>query len=215
VPGETVTMLDGCPLWTETTGNGPPVALCHGGPGLWDYLRPVAQLAGDGYRVHRWDQRGSGRSGRQGPWTLAQWTSDLDALREHFGYQRWIVAGHSFGADLALRYALRYPQRVTAVIYLCGVGLEWNQHRAAFQAAEQNRRSRHDKERLAYLETAERNPDEEREFLTLSWVTDYADRTVGLAAAGKMTASGGEHASRRQRPLPGRGNRADRQGARG
>lgn len=187
---EMVAMPDGCMLWTETTGDGPPVALCHGGPGLWDYLLPVAQIAGDSYQIHRWDQRGCGRSGRQRPWTLARYTSDLDALRAHFGYQQWIVAGHSFGADLALRYALRYPHRVTALIYLCGIGLEWNLHRAAYHRAERDRRSSHEQDRVGYLETLDRNSDQEREFLTLSWATDYPDHAAGLAAAGEMAASG-------------------------
>lgn len=183
-------MSDGCALWTEATGDGPPMALCHGGPGLWDYLLPVARIAGDNYRIHRWDQRGSGRSGSQRPWTLDRFTSDLDALRAHFGYQQWIVAGHSFGADLALRYALRYPHRVSVLIYICGTGLEWNLHRAAHHAAARARRSRREQDRITYLETLDRSADQEREFLTLSWVTDYADRATGLAAAGEMAASG-------------------------
>jgi proline iminopeptidase len=190
VPDEMVAMPDGCLLWTETTGDGPPVTLCHGGPGLWDYLLPVAQIAGDSYRIHRWDQRGCGRSGSQGPWTLARYTSDLDALRAHFGYQQWIVAGHSFGADLALRYAIRYPHRVTALIYLCGTGLEWNRHRAAYHRAERDRRSNGEQARLSYLEALDRTADQEREFLRLSWATDYPDHEVGLAAAGQMAAAG-------------------------
>src|SRR5437763_16887255 len=30
-------------LWTVRQGNGPAVLLCHGGPGLWGYLAPVAE----------------------------------------------------------------------------------------------------------------------------------------------------------------------------
>jgi proline iminopeptidase len=190
VPHEMAAMPDGCLLWTETTGDGPPMVLCHGGPGLWDYLLPVAQLAGDTCRIHRWDQRGCGRSGRQGPWTLARYTSDLDALRAHFGYRQWIVAGHSFGADLALRYAIRYPRRVLALIYLCGTGLDWNLHRAAYHRAEHARRSSDERDRLSYLKALNRSADQEREFLTLSWTTDYPDHAVGLAAAGQMAAAG-------------------------
>ena len=167
-------MGDGCRLWTQVTGAGKPLVLCHGGPGLWDYLQPLAQLAGPRTRVHRYDQRGSGRSGPQGPWTLDQFITDLDALRAHFGYQRWAVGGHSFGADLALRYALRYPHRVTAVVYICGTGLEWSTHRKAHNAAAQARRSQHELDRLAALATAHRTPAQEREFLTLTWARSRA-----------------------------------------
>ena len=27
-------------LWTIRQGSGPPLVLCHGGPGLYDYLSP-------------------------------------------------------------------------------------------------------------------------------------------------------------------------------
>ena len=164
-----VPVNDGCRLWTQATGTGRPAVLCHGGPGLWDYLLPLARLAGPGYRVHRYDQRGCGRSGRQGPWTLAQFISDLDGLRAHFGYRRWVVAGHSFGADLALRYALRYPHRVTAVVYICGTGLEWSTHRGVHKAAARARRSQGEQDRLAALAARQRTAAQEREFLTLTW----------------------------------------------
>lgn len=148
---ELVPIGDGCSLWTEATGAGEPMVLCHGGPGLWDYLPPLAQLAGPRWRVHRYDQRGCGRSGHRGEWTLDQFIADLDTLRAHFGYQRWVAGGHSFGADLALRYALRYPHRVTAVVYICGTGLEWSTHSGAHKAAARARRSKREQARLATL----------------------------------------------------------------
>jgi proline iminopeptidase len=61
---------DGVELWVERTGGGSgvPLVLCHGGPGLWDYLDDVAGLLYDKTRVIRWDQRGCGRSQRRGPY---------------------------------------------------------------------------------------------------------------------------------------------------
>src|SRR5207248_4454548 len=34
-------------LWSVRQGNGPAVLLCHGGPGLWDYLAPIAEMIDD------------------------------------------------------------------------------------------------------------------------------------------------------------------------
>ena len=51
---------DGCRLWTATAGSGAPLLLCHGGPGLWDYLEPVPAMIEDVATVHRYDQRGGG-----------------------------------------------------------------------------------------------------------------------------------------------------------
>ncbi|WP_052710912.1 alpha/beta fold hydrolase [Pseudofrankia sp. DC12] len=62
-----IRLADGTRLWTEVSGGGPPVVLGHGGPGLWDYLAPVAALLDDVFTVIRFDQRGCGRS-RSTPW---------------------------------------------------------------------------------------------------------------------------------------------------
>lgn len=58
--------------------------LCHGGPGLWDYLAPLAALLDDSVRVVRYDQRGCGRSsGADGPFTVEQFVALLDDEAPH------------------------------------------------------------------------------------------------------------------------------------
>lgn len=121
---------DGCRLWTTEVGRGTPLIVCHGGPGLWDMFGDLADLVADRVRVIRWDQRGCGRSERRGPYSLAGAVSDLDAVRRHVGVDRVAVLGHSWGAQLALRYALDHPDRVTALAYVSGTGLgfAWHPH---------------------------------------------------------------------------------------
>ncbi|WP_346731463.1 alpha/beta fold hydrolase [Actinacidiphila reveromycinica] len=65
---ETVVADDGTRLWATRAGAEAPVLLCHGGPGLWDFLGGLAGLLADRFAVHRWDQRGCGRSQRRGPY---------------------------------------------------------------------------------------------------------------------------------------------------
>ena len=79
---ERVTMVevdDGCRLWTSASGDGEALVCCHGGPGLWDMFGDFGGLLGDLATVHRWDQRGCGRSERRGPYSLA--TSVADPTR--------------------------------------------------------------------------------------------------------------------------------------
>ena len=119
----TVMVDDGTALWTTVGGHGQPVVLCHGGPGLWDYLEDLADLLAGERTAVRYDQRGCGRSGGlDGPFTLERAVADLDQLRSTLGVERWAVLGHSWGADLALRYAVAHPERATAVVYVGGVG---------------------------------------------------------------------------------------------
>jgi proline iminopeptidase len=116
---------DGCRLWVTPAGQGPPVIACHGGPGLWDMFGSLASLLASQVRVIRWDQRGCGRSDRRGPYSVARSVADLDAVRAGCGAERAAVLGHSWGATLALRYALDHPDRVSGLIYMSGTGLGW------------------------------------------------------------------------------------------
>lgn len=116
--------VDGVELWAADHGSGHPVLLCPGGPGCCDYLEPVSRLIDDMARVIRWEPRGCGESDRTGPYDLATTLSDMDAIREAMGFERWIVGGHSHGAFLALAYALEYPDRVDGIIYLAGTGVQ-------------------------------------------------------------------------------------------
>lgn len=180
---ESILTDDGAHLAATTTGQpaAPPVLLCHGGPGLWDYLEPVAQLL-PGHRVHRFDQRGCGRSSGPPDYSMARAVADIETLRAHWGYDRWHVFGHSFGATLALAYAWTYPDRVDRLVYCSGTGpgTGW---KADYRAEEAARMSAEQLSRREQLEHAERDAAEEVEYLTLCWCTDYPDQAAGLAWA--------------------------------
>ncbi|MFD6070787.1 alpha/beta fold hydrolase [Amycolatopsis lurida] len=117
---------DGCELWTSATGRGEPILCCHGGPGLWDMFGTLD--LGPRFGLIRWDQRGAGRSEARGPYTLERMVADVDAVREWHGLDRVPVLGHSWGAHLGLLYALARPERVSALVYVSGVGLGHDWH---------------------------------------------------------------------------------------
>ena len=61
-------------------GDGPPVLLLHGGPGLsYEYLDALADEIGDGYRIAAYQQRGLAPSTAEGPFDIA--TAVADARR--------------------------------------------------------------------------------------------------------------------------------------
>lgn len=125
---EQITPMNGTRLWTATQGNGKPMVLCHGGPGGYDYLAPVADMISDLCQVIRYDQRGSGRSQVVGPYDVSTFVSDLEEVRKHFNFERWIVGGHSWGACLALAYAVRFPTRTIAILHISGTGIDARWH---------------------------------------------------------------------------------------
>ena len=125
---ENILQINGVRLWSATQGAGQPMVLCHGGPGGYDYLAPIADMTSDLCQVIRYDQRGSGRSQPVGPYDVSTFVDDLEGLRKHFNFERWIVGGHSWGAGLALAYAVRFPTRTIAVLHIAGTGIDPRWH---------------------------------------------------------------------------------------
>ena len=111
---------EGARLWTISAGSGVPIVLCSGGPGCCDYLAPVAAMLDDIGQVIRIEASGCGRSDPLPTYTVETCLTNLEAVRRHYGIERWIVGGHSAGADLALAYALAYPEHVLGFICISG-----------------------------------------------------------------------------------------------
>ena len=99
----------------------------HGGPSL-DHvsLLPLQPLA-DQFTLIFYDHRCNGRSegAEVTSMTLENLTADAEALRQRFGFEKWAVLGHSFGGQVALEYALRYPQRLSHLILMNTGGDQW------------------------------------------------------------------------------------------
>lgn len=183
---ETVVAEDGVRLWATRVGTGAPVVFCHGGPGLWDTFGDVADLLSDTATVHRWDQRGCGRSQRCGPYSVARSVADLDAVRRHFGLARMALLGHSWGAQLALHFALEHPDRVSKLVYVSGTGIDpsatWHgAYKHNLRAGLGTHLSRWEA-----LRSRERDDAEDREYSVLQWSADFSERERALDHAEHM-----------------------------
>lgn len=118
---ETFVNSNGVSIWTTRDGTvGVPSLLCNGGAGCCDYLESVANLINDVAQVIRFEQRGCGGSDSEPPYNIESCLFDMEAIRKHYGIDRWIVGGHSWGADLALIYALEHPPKVAGLICISG-----------------------------------------------------------------------------------------------
>lgn len=170
---------DGASLWTVTEGEGPAVLLCHGGPGLWDYLGGLSSLLCDDFRVHRWDQRGCGRSGPAADYGIERAVQDVQDLHAALGVDdKWVVVGHSWGAYLALLTSIAQPETTAALVYISGNGTPacWREQGHAIAQARTTERLTGDQlQRLTALEERARSWDEEVEFRRLKWMTDFVE----------------------------------------
>jgi pimeloyl-ACP methyl ester carboxylesterase len=152
-----------------------PLVMVHGGPGVRDYLAPVAGMVEDLGLVHRYDQRGTGGSAWDGEHTIGRHVQDLVSLLDAWGHDQVVLVGHSFGTNMASYFLLAHPERVAGLIQVAGPFLDpW---READLAAQRARRSGEQQARLDELDAmASRTDAEEIEYLTLAWFTDHADR---------------------------------------
>jgi proline iminopeptidase len=149
--------------------------LAHGGPGLSNNLDPVATMIDDIACVHLYDQRGGGRSPSQGPFDIETFVADLEALRRHWGHERWIVGGHSWGAALALFYALAHPEKTIGVIYMSGTAPVWG-FRERSHAERMRRLTTAEHAELDELQQNLGTPEAQARFLRLIWSADFASR---------------------------------------
>ena len=118
---EQLAVSDGHDIYVESVGRvgGIAAVYLHGGPGSG--CQPDHRRLFDPERFHAvlFDQRGAGRSrpkGRREANTLPHLIADMEAIREKFGFERWMIVGGSWGATLALAYAQAYPDRVTGIV---------------------------------------------------------------------------------------------------
>ena len=111
--------VNGAALRYDLSGSGAStLVLIHEMGGTlesWDFVRP---LFGAKRRVLRYDTRGAGLSQKvRGALTIDTMTDDLVALMDVLGIDgRVALAGVAVGGAIALHTAVRFPQRVAAVV---------------------------------------------------------------------------------------------------
>jgi proline iminopeptidase len=108
-------------IYVEECGNpkGVPVVFLHGGPGSGCSPEHRRFFDPAYYRVILFDQRGCGRSlpaGETERNRTSDLISDMEAIRSHLGIAQWLLFGGSWGATLALIYALHHPSRLLGMV---------------------------------------------------------------------------------------------------
>ena len=114
--------LETARIFYEVVGEGEPIIVVHGGPGLdHEYLQPGLDALAIRSTLIYYDQRGTGRSAAALDSTainLDAFIEDIDALRQALGYERVSVLAHSWGALLGIEYAARHPEAIRGLILM-------------------------------------------------------------------------------------------------
>lgn len=111
----------GVRLFAVVEGDGPPVVVLHGA--LADHRACRSFIAGLSarHRVITPDLRGSGRSWSGAPLDFDTLADDLAALLDRLGEDRVVMAGLSSGSGVALRFALRHPERTAGLVLVAPI----------------------------------------------------------------------------------------------
>jgi proline iminopeptidase len=111
---------DGVRLYYEKIGNGPTTIIV---PGRLFLARDLAPL-GERHTLILYDMRNRGRSSRVEDGsllTIQKDVEDLEAVRRHFGVQRFVPVGYSYLGFMVVLYAMDHPDHVERVVQLAPV----------------------------------------------------------------------------------------------
>jgi len=103
--------VPGGPVWYRVVGDSDavPLLVLHGGPGGTSCGFSLLESIAAERPLIRYDQLGSGRSGRPDDpalWTVERFVEELHTLRLSLGLDRVHLLGHSWGGALAASYVL-------------------------------------------------------------------------------------------------------------
>lgn len=111
-------------LHVVEAGQGEPLLLIHGFF-VWSYFwRKVIPGLSQFARVIAPDLRGFGLTERLPGKPLDLWAQAelLVSLMDEMGVRRALLCGHSMGGEIAMRIALRYPERVSGLVLASSAG---------------------------------------------------------------------------------------------
>jgi proline iminopeptidase len=113
---------DGLRLRYETQGTGPPLVALAGGPGIsHNGFHPYLERLGSFATVIYFDPRGRGASDPATSYSVHDDVRDLEALRKALRLEQIDLLGVSYGAHLALAFALDHPQHVGKLVLVSPV----------------------------------------------------------------------------------------------
>ena len=108
-------------LHYREAGSGDVMLLLHGNDENGGYFKHQIEYFSKKYRVIAPDTRGHGESPRgTAPFSIHQFAVDLNDFMDELGIERAIILGFSDGANIAMDFALHYPEKVRVLILNAG-----------------------------------------------------------------------------------------------
>ncbi|NKB98377.1 MAG: alpha/beta fold hydrolase [Pseudomonadales bacterium] len=114
-------VVNGIDLYYEVGGTGERLLFISGSGGdLRNRPNQFDSPLAESFEVICYDQRGLGQtSNPNGPFTMAEYADDAAGLLDRLGIDQIPVVGVSFGGMVGQEFAIRHPDRVSALVLAC------------------------------------------------------------------------------------------------
>ncbi len=104
-------------LYSNILGKGTPFVILHGFLGMGDNWKTLGgEFAEAGHEVHLVDQRNHGRSMHSDDFSFDLMAEDLKKYCDDKQLDKIILLGHSMGGKTAMKFAVKYPEKVSRLI---------------------------------------------------------------------------------------------------
>ena len=127
-PSQFVTLANGQEVHLRDEGprDGVPIILLHGSNADLSTWQPWAEALRSDYRVIRFDQIGHGLTGAavDDDYTPERFVESVDQVADLLDLERFVLAGNSMGGGIAMRYAMKHPDRLAGLVLVDAGGAD-------------------------------------------------------------------------------------------
>ena len=118
--------INGTQLYIKTIGQGEPLLIVHGGPGMnHTYLSSHFNRLSKKFKIIFYDQRASGKSAVSSPDSISldSFADDIEGIRNYFKIDKLNIFAHSWGVIPTVSYSIKYPDKVKRLIFCNAIPL--------------------------------------------------------------------------------------------
>lgn len=176
--------INGVKHFIKKIGKGEPIVVLHGGPGLFhNYLVANFEKLAEKYQIIFYDQRGCGKTDfpkDTASITIQNFVEDLEAIRVHLKIEKMNLAGHSWGAILAINYAKQFPNNLNKLILISPAPANTEYFDQMFKNMQNKRKDDDIKEMVKIMSSKDfdnRNPEAVLAAIKIGDKVNLADQT--------------------------------------